>query len=109
MPRLIEIIVGVIILVKIIFVISLILEKYLKFNNDSKLQKYKLRVTKTKKITEYIFMALMSCLMIFVFYPRKNNINYMSHEIKILIYMFAWIVLISSTVDEIDDYYFLKK
>ena len=109
MPRLIEIIVGVIILVKIIFVISLILEKYLKFNNDSKLQKYKLRVTKTKKITEYIFMALMSCLMIFVFYPRKNNINYMSHEIKILIYMFAWIVLISSTVDEMDDLHFRKK
>ena len=109
MPRLIEIIVGVIILVKIIFVISFILEKYLKINNDSKLQKYKLRVSKTKKITEYIFMALMCCLMIFIFYPRKNNINYMSHEIKILIYMFAWIVLISSTVDEIDDYHFLKK
>jgi len=99
MPSTLQIItaaVWVIIGLKIMFISSTLLHKYVNYNHDSMFYKYDDKLVYTRDVTEFSFILLMSMLMIFIFHPRKQNMDYMTKEIKLLMYMFAWIIIVSA-------------
>jgi len=94
--QIITAVVWVIIGLKLMFISSTLLHKYVNYNNESMFYKYDDKLVYVRKVTEFSFISLMCLLMIFIFHPRKQNMGYMTKEIKFLMYMFAWIIIISA-------------
>ena len=91
---LIYIIIGI----KILFLLStlsnLFLTKIIK--NDKLIAKYSEKLNKIKEQTEFIFIILTSMLLISIFYPRQNNLKYINSHVKLLCYLFGWILIITA-------------
>jgi peptidoglycan/LPS O-acetylase OafA/YrhL len=89
-----DIFIILIFIVKICFIISAIYLLYLKFKkpNDKKsidsIKFWKERI-------EFLFVTLMSILLIFLFNPRLNNINMIDGETKLLLYLFGFVLLLT--------------
>ena len=88
--------VWVIIALKLTFISTTLLHKYVNHNKKSPLYKYDDKLVYLSEFTEFVFIGLMSALIIFVFHPRKNHMEYINKEIKLLIYMFGWIILVTA-------------
>ena len=73
---------------------NLFLTKIIK--NDSLIKKYSDKLNKIKEQTEFAFIFLTSILMIAIFYPRQNNIKYINEHVKLLFYLFGWILIITA-------------
>jgi hypothetical protein len=77
-------------LVKILFLILSIVHLYLKIKHkdatDAKVMFWRDRV-------EFLFISLMSFLLLFLFYPRANNEIYIDFETKLLLFVFGIILL----------------
>jgi hypothetical protein len=88
-----------IIFIKIAFIIMTITHLYLKFykvvkgDNYSELDK---KIVFWKERFEFIFVALMALLLIFLFSPRNNRIVLIDKETKVLFYLFGFILLITA-------------
>lgn len=82
-------------LIKIGFVLMAIAHIYLKAKGKEKSDLDK-KILFWKERFELIFIALMSILLIYVFNPRYDNINLIDKETKILLYLFGFILLITS-------------
>jgi cell division protein FtsW (lipid II flippase) len=84
-----------IIAIKVLFILSAIGHIYLKekHQENSDLDK---KFLYWKERFEFIFIFLMSCLLIFVFNPRQDNSRLINSEIKILLYLFGIILLITA-------------
>lgn len=91
----------VIIGIKALFLFStlsnLFLTKIIK--NDSLIKKYSKKLDKIKEQTEFIFIILTSILLIAIFYPRQNNLKYIDSHVKLLFYLFGWILIITAKWD----------
>jgi hypothetical protein len=91
----------VIIGIKALFLFStlsnLFLTKIIK--NDSLIKKYSQKLDKIKEQTEFIFIILTSILLIAIFYPRQNNLKYIDSHVKLLFYLFGWILIITAKWD----------
>jgi hypothetical protein len=91
----------VIIGIKALFLFStlsnLFLTKIIK--NDSLIKKYSHKLDKIKEQTEFIFIILTSILLIAIFYPRQNNLKYINSHVKLLFYLFGWILIITAKWD----------
>jgi hypothetical protein len=91
----------VIIGIKALFLFStlsnLFLTKIIK--NDSLIKKYSHKLDKIKEQTEFIFIILTSILLIAIFYPRQNNLKYIDSHVKLLFYLFGWILIITAKWD----------
>ena len=84
-----------IIIVKIIFIILAITKIFVKHkepNNKNKINNLEF----WKKRVEFIFIVLMSILLIYLFNPRVNRLNMIDNETKILLYLFGFILLLTS-------------
>ncbi len=81
---------------KLMFITSTLLHKYVNYNKESVFYKYDDKLVYIRELTEFIFVGLMCALIIFVFHPRKNHIQYMTQEIKLLMYLFGWIILVTA-------------
>lgn len=87
--------VTLVFLVKIIFIILVISKGYVKHKNPNNkkliqsLQFWKDRV-------EFIFKALMSAMLIYLFNPRADNIRFINYETKLLLYLFGFILIITA-------------
>ena len=88
----------VIIGIKALFLLSTLSNIFLtKIVKDNKLiQKYSHKLNKIKEQTEFAFIFLTSILMIAIFYPRQNNIKYINEHVKLLFYLFGWILIITA-------------
>lgn len=73
---------------------NLFLTKIIK--NDSLIEKYSKKLNKIKEQTEFVFIILTSMLLIAIFYPRENNIKYINNHVKLLFYLFGWILIITA-------------
>jgi L-asparagine transporter-like permease len=84
-----------IILVKILFIIFAISHLYFraKGNEGSDLDK---KVVFWKDRMEFVFIFLMSMLLIYLFNPRKDRPILIDKETKILLYLFGFILLITA-------------
>jgi hypothetical protein len=91
----------IIIGIKALFLFStlsnLFLTKIIK--NDSLIKKYSHKLDKIKEQTEFIFIILTSILLIAIFYPRQNNLKYIDSHVKLLFYLFGWILIITAKWD----------
>jgi hypothetical protein len=91
----------IIIGIKALFLFStlsnLFLTKIIK--NDSLIKKYSQKLDKIKEQTEFIFIILTSILLIAIFYPRQNNLKYIDSHVKLLFYLFGWILIITAKWD----------
>jgi hypothetical protein len=49
-----------------------------------------------KERIEFVFIVLMSLLLIYLFNPRQNHTEYLTFETKFLLYIFGFIMLFTS-------------
>jgi len=82
-------------LVKLIFLFLAITHLYftIKHKTDSEMDK---KVLYWKEKIEFIFIILMSCLLIYLFNPRSNRVVLIDNETKVLLFLFGIIVLITA-------------
>lgn len=91
---LIYIIIGI----KVLFLFSALSNIFLVkiIKNDKLIEKYSEKLHKIKEQTEFVFIFLTSILMIAIFYPRQNNLKYIDNHVKLLFYLFGWILIITA-------------
>lgn len=82
-------------LVKIIFIILAVTHLYLRSvgKNNSKKD---IDVLFWKERVEFVFISLMSLLLIYLFNPRTNRLFMIDHETKLLLFLFGIILIITS-------------
>jgi hypothetical protein len=80
-------------IVKIAFIILAVYRLYIKAKNpkDKKLE----TIEFWKDRFEFMFITLMSILLIYLFYPRANRINMIDGETKLLLYLFGFVLLLT--------------
>jgi len=93
-----DIYITFIFLIKIGFVIMAVTHIYLKVKGDKKTDLDK-KILYWKDRFEFIFIILMSVLLIYVFNPRAERLNVIDKETKILLYLFGFILLITAKWD----------
>ena len=92
--RYFDIYIGLIFLVKIIFILLAIYRLYVKSKEPHQekllesLEFWKLRI-------EFIFITLMSILLIYLFNPRANKLYLIDGETKLLLYLFGFVLLLT--------------
>lgn len=90
-----EIYVTLIFIVKFVFIVLAISRLYIKnIKPDDKKLLEKIEFWKDR--VEFIFIAMMSVMLIYIFNPRANRINMISGETKVLLYLFGFVLLITA-------------
>jgi len=91
-----DIYITLIFIVKVIFLFLAVYNLYTKSKNpkDTKLLE---RIKYWKSRFEFIFITLMSALLIYLFNPRTNNIGAIDSETKLLLYLFGFILILSES------------
>jgi len=82
-------------LIKIGFLVMAVTHIYLKAKGEEKSDLDK-KILYWKERFEFIFIALMSILLIYVFNPRTDRTILVDNETKILLYLFGFILLITA-------------
>ena len=82
-------------IVKIGFIILAITHLYLKAKGKD-LSPTDKKVLYWKERLEFVFVALMSALLIYLFNPRSNRSAVIDGETKLLLYLFGFILLITA-------------
>lgn len=93
--RIYDIGIIIIISIKIIFIILAVAKLYIKHKEPNNIKKIN-NLEFWKKRVEFIFIILMSLLLIYLFNPRVNRLNMIDNETKILFYLFGFILLLTS-------------
>ena len=91
----------VIIGIKMLFLFSAVSNLFLTkiIKNDELISKYSHKLKKIKEQTEFVFIFLTSLLMIGIFSPRENNLTYIDGHVKLLFFLFGWILIITAKLD----------
>jgi len=89
-----------IIIVKIIFILLSVYYVYLKAKGK-KNQPFSESIRTLKEKIEFLFVILMSILLIYLFNPRSNKINMINSETKLLFYLFGFVLIITANWNEI--------
>jgi hypothetical protein len=77
--------------IKIIFVVLTFIHIYLKFKQTRNKLDDKIQYWKDK--TEFIFITFTAILMLYLFNPRSNNMIHIDNETKLLLFIFAALIL----------------
>lgn len=85
-------------IVKIGFLIMSVLHVYLQFKGDKKSDLDK-KILYWKERLEFIFIATMSILLIYLFNPRKDRSVLIDSETKLLLYLFGFVLIITAKWD----------
>ena len=90
--------VTLIFLIKMGFITMAITHIYLKAKGEenSKLDK---QILYWKERFEFVFVALMAILLIYLFNPRMAKVDLIDKETKILLYLFGFVLLITAKWD----------
>jgi hypothetical protein len=94
-----DIYVAVIFVFKIIFIVLSLTNIYLKIKGK-KNTVLESNIKYWKEKTEFIFTILMAFLLIFLFSPRTNRTMMINSETKLLLYLFGFVLLITSKWSE---------
>jgi len=84
-----------IIAIKVGFVLMSIINIYLKATKKENTELIE-SVEYLKERFEFIFVILMSLLLIYLFNPRYNNQVVIDYEMKLLLYLFGFILIITA-------------
>lgn len=85
-------------LFKIIFAILAVLHLYFKFKGKAGSEKDK-KIVYWKERVEFVFIFLMSLMLIYLFYPRSTKPIIIDFETKLLLFIFGIIILIGAKWD----------
>lgn len=90
--------VRLIFLFKVIFAILAVLHLYftIKGKTETKMDK---KIVYWEQRIEFIFISLMSIMLIYLFYPRSNKPIILDYETKLLLFVFGIILLIGAKWD----------
>jgi len=85
--------------VKILFIILAVINIFLKLKGkgDSKLD---IKIEYWKQRVEFVFVASMALLMIYLFAPTTNRLQQIDKETKLLFFLFGIILLITAKWDD---------
>ena len=83
--------VGLIVLLKIILIILSIIDKVSKRKG-----KENKKILQWKNKIEFLYNLAMALLIIFIFFPKRNNFKYFTWEIKYLLFIYGIITVVSS-------------
>jgi hypothetical protein len=81
--------------IKIGFILTNALHMYLTAKGHANTDLGK-KVNYWKDRLEFIFIALMSCLLIYLFNPRQNRIALIDYETGLLLYLFGFVLIITA-------------
>jgi hypothetical protein len=102
--------IGFIVFIKIAFVCLAVTHLYLKLKRrtDSELDK---KIIYYKEKAEFIFVALMSGLLIFLFNPRPHDRSkFLTKETRFILYLFGFVLLITAKWETfIDESVYFKR
>jgi len=90
-----DIFITLIFIFKIIFIclaVYLIIIKHKKTNEKRKI----ITITFWKERIEFIFIAMMSILLIYLFNPRYNNLIFITNETKLLLFLFGIVLILTA-------------
>lgn len=82
-------------MIKICFIILVIIDLYYKLKGETNTVGYK-DFTYLKERCEFIFIILMSILLIYIFNPKKAKLDLIDTEMTILFYLFGFVLVVSS-------------
>lgn len=87
-----------IISIKILFIILSISHLYCKYNkknenNKKKMEENCVKIEYWRERVEFVFLALMSVLLVYLFNPRKNRTYLIDYETKFLLFVFGIILI----------------
>lgn len=85
----------VVIFIKVIFIILSIVHLELEYKGKTNSKMYK-TIEYWRERMEFIFVFLMSLIIIYVFYPYSDRSNKLTKETKILLYLFGFILIITA-------------
>lgn len=85
-------------LIKVGFILMALLHIYLKFKGKEQSDLDK-KILYWKERFEFIFIALMSILLIYLFNPRVDRNTLIDKETKLLLFLFGFILLITAKWD----------
>jgi hypothetical protein len=79
--------------IKVVFITTTLIHMYLKKKGKfgSKLDK---QVEYWKERSEFVFILLMSVLLIYLFHPYNSRIDKITKETKVLLFLFGFILII---------------
>jgi hypothetical protein len=83
-------------LAKILFLILSITHIYLKIKHKNTTD---VKVMFWRERVEFLFITLMSFMLLYLFYPRANNEIYIDFETKLLLFIFGIILLTNAKWD----------
>ena len=78
---------------KVIFLLLLLAHLYLK--NKSQWNEVDEKILYWKERVEFLFVTCVAMLMLYIFNPRSANTIFITNEIKILLFAFAFLILIT--------------
>lgn len=87
--------VTAIFVIKIGFILMAITHVYLEMKGKEKTDLDK-KILFWKERFDFIFTALMSVLLIYIFNPRYNNFNLIDKETEVLFYLFGFVLIITA-------------
>jgi isoprenylcysteine carboxyl methyltransferase (ICMT) family protein YpbQ len=88
--------ITLIFIVKVAFIILAVYSLYIKAKKP-KDTKLKQTIQFWKERMEFLFITLMSIFLIYLFNPRANNLNMISGEAKLLLYLFGFVLLLTES------------
>jgi hypothetical protein len=90
-----DIYVSLIILIKVIFILLAITHLYLKLKHEDN-SEFDKNLIAWKEQVEFVFVLLMSLLLIYLFNPRTDRHLTIDRETRVLFFLFGFILLITA-------------
>ena len=91
-----DIYISLTVIVKIIYIILAISRLYIKYKKPNA-KKLLEEIELWKKRVEFVFIIMMSALLIYLFNPRKDHLYMIDKEAKILLYLYGVVMLFIAT------------
>lgn len=85
----------VIVITKSIFIILALLDRYLKFTNQEH-SSLGTQVDFWKSRVEFVFIFLMSVLLIYLFNPRRDRKEMINKETEVVLFLFGIVLIITA-------------
>jgi len=92
----VDLFVGFIILIKIIFVISSVGYVILSYSTSDNANKYDSKLLYWKERTEFVFIISMSILLIYHFNPRFDKKPVVGDETALLFFLFGFVLILTA-------------
>lgn len=90
--------ISFIIFLKVLFILFSLIHIYYKVKKDEN-NEINERAVFWKHHIEFVFIACMAILLIYLFNPRLNNQKMITNETKLLLYLFGFILLFTANWD----------